>query len=199
MKKLVIAVLFTGLMSGFLLTSCTSVNLTSWKDQSTNTQVNEVVIMALFDRMDVTKSIEENMCSYFTAKNLKCIKSLDFIPPNQQLTESELKEKLIGTGADAVLIFIPKQADKSVNYVPPTYSGYYRGWYGGMYTVSPGYYSESTTYRVQANLYTKEDKGLIWSGDISTTDPSTIDAAAMQMASAVYKDWVKNGIVVALK
>ena len=115
--------------------------------------------------------------------------------PGQQYSNDELKQKVAGMQADAVLIFIPKAADKSVNYTPPTYTGYYRGWYGGMYSVSPGYYSESTTYRAQANLYTTSDEKLIWTGDLSTTDPSSVETAALQIAQSIYDDWLKNGLV----
>jgi hypothetical protein len=64
-----------------------------------------------------------------------------------------------------------------------------------MYSVSPGYYSESTTYRVQANLYTTSDEKLIWTGDLSTTDPSSVETAALQIAQSIYDDWLKNGLV----
>ena len=195
MKKLNLLLVIVVLGTLSLIYSCTTVNLTSWKDPGSNTQINNVVVLGLFEKLEVAKAVEENVVSYFTSHGLKCTKSLDFMAPGQQYSNDELKQKVAGFGADAVLIFVPKAADKSVNYTPPTYTGYYRGWYGGMYSVSPGYYSESTTYRVQANLYTTADEKLIWTGDLSTTDPSSIETAAMQIAQSVYDDWVKNNIV----
>lgn len=151
------------------------------------------------DKLEYSQAIEDAIKSYFTEKGLKCTRSLDFMAPNQQYSNEELKEKVVSLGADAVLIFVPKGQDKSVNYTPPTYSGYYRGWYGGMYSVSPGYYSESTTYNIQANLYTVADEKLLWTGDLSTTDPSSIQAAAYEVSRTIYNDWLKRGIIQAEK
>lgn len=194
MKKIQSAiVVLIGLV--FVISSCTTVRLTSWKDESSATQVSNVVVFALSDKLEYSQAIEDAIKSYFVNKGLKCTRSLEFMAPNQQYSNEELKEKVAGYGADAVLIFVPKGKDKSVNYTPPTYSGYYRGWYGGMYTVSPGYYSESTTYHVQANLYTVADEKLLWTGDLSTTDPASIQAAAYEVSRSIYSDWLKRGIV----
>ena len=195
MKKLnVVSFVFT-LIALFLISSCTTVNLTSWKDPGSNAQVNHVFVLGLFDKLEVLKPVEENVSAYFSAHGLQCSKSLDYIAPNQSISEQELKDKVVSVGADAVLVFSPKGADKSVNYTPPTYGGYYRGYWGGYYAASPGYYSESTTYHVQANLYSAADDKLLWTGDISTTDPSSIEVAASQIAQSIYNDWVKQGLV----
>jgi hypothetical protein len=181
------------------VSSCTTVRLTSWKEPGTSATVSNVMIIALFERLEFTKPFEENMTSYFKSKGLKASKSLDFMAPNQSLTDEELKAKVLASGADAVLVFTPKGADKSVNYTPPTYNGFYRGYYGGIYSVSPGYYSESTTYNVQANLYSVSEEKLIWTGDISTTDPGSIEAATYDISKEIYADWVRNQIVVSNK
>ncbi len=189
--------LFTALFISvaMVISSCTTVNLTSWKDPASTATVNHVVILTLFERLDYTRTFEDQLASYFTSKGLTCTKSLDFMPPNQNFSDEELKQKISGFNADAVLVFSPRGADKSVNYTPPTYNGYYRGYWGGMYSVSPGYYTESTTYRIQSNLYTIADEKLIWTGDISTTDPGSIEAAAYEVARKIYDDWAGNRIV----
>ncbi len=192
MKNIVLALSLGSLL---LLSSCTTINLTSWKDTSSDIKVDHVVVLALFEKLEYTKAMEENVAEYFNAKSLKCTKALDFMAPNQEYSNEELKHKVEAYGADAILIFVPKGADKSVNYTPPTYSGYYRGYRGGVYSVSPGYYSESTTYHVQANLYAIEDEKLIWTGDISTTDPASIDKATFYIAQKVYDDWQKNSLI----
>jgi hypothetical protein len=178
-----------------LISACTTVNLTSWKDPNAKTQVKNLVVMALFEKLGAASAFENTFADYFNGKGIYVKKSLDFMAPNQPYSNEELKQKLEAQGADAVLIFSPRSADKSLNYTPPTYSGYYRGYYGGAYSVSPGYYSESTTYRVQANLYTLADEKLIWSGDLSTTDPSSVEAAASQVAYKIYEDWTKNDML----
>jgi hypothetical protein len=199
MKKLTVAAGSLAIGVVLLVSACTTVNLTSWKDPASTAQINEVVVLGLFDKLEVAKTMEENVTAYFTSHGLKAVKSLDFMAPGQQLSNEELKQKIESLNADAVLVFVPRSADKSVNYTPPTYSGYYRGWYGGAYSVSPGYYSESTTYHIQANLYTVKDEKLVWTGDLSTTDPSSIDAAASYIGQRIYDDWVRNNLVATSK
>jgi hypothetical protein len=98
-------------------------------------------------------------------------------------------------GADALIVFTPRGVDKSLNYTPSTYSGFYGGYRGGYYNVSPGYYSESSTYHLQANLYSATDEKLIWSGELNTTDPSSVEAAVYEVSKEIYRDWVKYQIV----
>ncbi len=183
-------------IAALMITSCTTVNLTSWKDPASTAKVQHVVILTLFERLEYAQPFENQMASYLTDQGLQVTKSLDFMPPNQNMSDDELKAKISGFGADAVLVFSPKGADKSVNYTPPTYHGYYRGYWGGVYAASPGYYSESTTYRIQSNLYSATEEKLIWTGDLTTTDPGSIDAAAYEMSRKIYADWVKNQIVI---
>jgi hypothetical protein len=61
--------------------------------------------------------------------------------------------------------------------------------------VSPGYYSESSTYHIQANLYSVADEKLMWTGDLNTTDPGSVEAAVYEISKEIYQDWVKNQII----
>jgi hypothetical protein len=195
MKKMKLSVLLSGIILFMVLFSCTTVNLTSWKDPSISTQVNKVFVLALFERLEFTTSFENNATSYLTSKGMQSLKSLDYFAPNQQFTVDELKAKLNSLGVDALLVFAPKGVDKSVNYTPPTYSGFYGGYRGGYYNVSPGYYSESSTYHIQANLYSVADEKLMWTGDLNTTDPGSVEAAVYEISKEIYQDWVKNQII----
>jgi hypothetical protein len=180
----------------FLVSSCTTVNLTSWKDPAVTAPVKSVFVLTLFEKLDVSKPFEEYTASTFATGGLTTFKSLDYMAPNQGLSADELESKVKSLGADVVLVYAPKGKDNTVNYTPPTYSGFYGGYRGGIYSVSPGYYSESTTYHIQANLYSVQDGKLIWTGDLSSTDPTSAESAAYEVAKSIYNDWVKNNLVV---
>jgi len=102
MKKLNLLLVTFVLGALALIYSCTTVNLTSWKDPGSNAQINNVVVLGLFEKLEVAKAVEESVVSYFTAHGLKCTKSLDFMAPGQQYSNDELKLKVAGLGADAV-------------------------------------------------------------------------------------------------
>lgn len=196
MKKLSVSLFVFAAGMLFLVSSCTTVNLTSWKDPGATAPVKSVFVLTLFERLDVTKSFEEYTASTFATGGLTTFKSLDYIAPNQALSAEELEAKVKSLGAETVLVYAPKGKDNTVNYTPPTYSGFYGGYRGGIYSVSPGYYSESTTYHIQANLYNVADGKLIWTGDLSSTDPTSADAAAYEVAKSIYNDWVKSKLIV---
>jgi hypothetical protein len=195
MKKMKLLVLLTGVMLFMVLFSCTTVNLTSWKDPGVSAQVSKVFVLALSERLEFSTKFEQNTASYLNSQGLQCFQSLDYFAPNQPFTVEQLKAKLDELGADALIVFAPKGVDKSVDYTPPTYSGFYGGYRGGYYNVSPGYYSESSTYHLQANLYSVSDEKLIWTGDLNTTDPGSVEAAVYEVSKVIYKDWVKCQIV----
>lgn len=195
MKKISFSTLLLVIGMAWVLSSCTTVNLTSWKDPGTTTQINSVFVLTLFEKLEAAKPFEDYSAQTFTTGGLKVFKSMDYIAPNQGITSDQLVAKVKELGAQSVLVYAPKGQDNTVNYNPPTYAGFYGGWRGGVYAVNPGYYSESTTYHVQANLYLVDGDKLIWTGDMSSTDPTSAESAALEASKAVYNDWVKNGLV----
>lgn len=195
MRKISLAALLSGIMLFLIMSSCTTVNLTSWKDPASTEQIRQVYILALFEKLEFIMPFENNTAAYFADKGLTSVKSIDHFPPTQPFSAEDLKAKVSALGVDALLVFAPKGVDKSVNYTPPTYSGFYGYYRGGYYNVSPGYYSESKTYHIQANLYSVADEKLIWTGDLTTTDPGSLESAIYEIDREIYIDWVKNGLV----
>lgn len=185
----------------FILSCATPVSLTSWKNPQSNARISKLVVMALFGRLDYTKPTEQAVIDYFNSKGLKSIQSLDFLNPTKKYSEQELQKKVDSVGADGVLVFTYKGTDKSQNYIPTGYYGYYGGpwgygWWGGSPYYSGGYWMTTRVVNLKVSLYTtKQSEGAVWTADITITDPGYIDEAAKRVAEKIYLDLVRNQLI----
>lgn len=215
------AKLYFGLLAvvaAFMLNSCVSpVTLTSWKNPDNKSQISNVVIMPLFDKLEYMKPFEQSVVAYFDKQGLKSIASLDFLNPNIKYPIDVIKKKCDSLGADGVLVFVYKGTDKSESYIPPTtyydggFGGYWGGgyWGGGFYgggfyggggyyggaVSTGGYWTTTSVVNLQASLYTKGTKDALWTGQITVTDPQYVDESAVNIAQDIFSDWQSYGIL----
>jgi hypothetical protein len=190
MKKITILFAALILAATVLIVSCsTPVGLTSWKNPQVSSQMSKIMVMALFDKLTYSQPFEAQLVSYFNSQNLTSIKSQDVLAPFQQHTSAEIQGKLDSLGADGLLLVSIQSKDVSINQTGGFYGGY-RGWYGG-----GGQVYTTNTYNLRAQLYDVKKDVMIWSGDLTVTDPTDINASALQVAKAVFADWVKNNLL----
>ena len=190
MKKIIITFAAIMCFVTLLFISCsTPVGLTSWKNPQGNAQISKLIVMALFDKLTYTDPFERQLVSYFSSQNLKSIPSLDFMAPFQKYEAVDLQKKFDSLGADALVIFSVKGKDVSINTSGGYYGGY-RGYWGG-----GGQVWTTTTLSLRANLYTVKNDALIWTGDLTVTDPNDINSVSQQIAKTVFADWLKNNLL----
>lgn len=205
--------LFTGILTivtVFLLTGCSPVTLTSWKNPKLNDQISKVVVWGMFNKLEYEKPFEDAMVSYFNTRGLKAMPALDYLDPNVKYEYADLERIIDSLGADGIIIFTYKGTDKEKDYVPPTtaiypdyywnYYGYYNWYYpyyGPGYNVitTGGYWTTTTIVNLNANLYGNLKDELLWTASISITDPEYLDSASEDIARSVYQDWIKNNLL----
>jgi len=210
MKKITLGSAAIIILSAFLLTSCSPVTLTSWTNPKENQKIGNVLVWAMFDKLEYQKPFEQYACNYFTNKGFKAIESLTFIPPGHKYELKELESKFDSLGIDGILIVTYKGTDKSQSYVPQStvaYPDFYYNYYnyyswgypmfGPGYNVvtTGGYWVTTSTVNIQANLYHNSNNDLLWTADITVTDPNYLDEASYNIASSIYSDWQKNNLL----
>ncbi len=194
----------------FFLTSCSPVTLTSWMNpKATEKSIHNVVVLAMFDKVEYRQPFEQAFYQYFNDKGLKCIPSYMFLSPDTKYDYKVLETKFDSLGADAILIVTYRNTQKDKSYVPSSSSVYpdyyynyyhYYSWgypmYGPGYNVlrTGGYWTTTTIVNLTANLYGNSKDDLLWTGDISITDPQYIDEASFQIANSVLTDWKSKGL-----
>jgi hypothetical protein len=194
----------------FIFSACTPVSLTSWVNPQTNQKVSHVIVWGMFEKIQYEKPFEQSVASYFNGRGVKSIEALSLMTPAKKYEAAELEEIVKKTPADGVLIVTYTGSDKQDNYVPATttvypayygsyysyYSYGYPTYYGGGYGVTTGgYWTTTTTLNLRANLYSVATKDLLWTAEIQVTDPQYVDEASYQVASQVFADWQKHGLV----
>ncbi len=184
------------------MAACTPpLSMTSWKNPNDNNKVSKVVVLVVFDKLNIIKPYEEAASAYFNSKGIKAISAITFLVPFQQYTKEQMAAKLDSLGADGILIFTYKGTDVSVNYSPPSYYGFYAGgwaragWGGWGVAGSPGYWSTDQNVNVRANLYGVKSQDLLWTGDLQYFNPSDAYAAGTQAATSILADWQKYQVV----
>lgn len=210
MKKFTLGTASFVVLMAFLLTSCNTVTLTSWTNPKENQKIENVVVWAMFDKLEYQKPFEQYACNYFNNKGLKSIQSLSFIAPGHKFELSELESKFDSLGVDGILIVTYKGTDKSESYVPPStmvYPDYYYNYYNyyswgyPMYSpgynvvTSGGYWVTTSVVNLQANLYHNHNNDLLWTASITIDDPNYVDEVSYNIASDIYSDWQKNGLL----
>ena len=195
----------------FLFTSCgSSVNMTSWTNPKEKEKIGNVVVWAMFDKLEYQKPFEQYSTAWLNNKGFKALESLNFLAPGKKYELTDLEKKFDSLGVDGILVVTYKGTDTQQTYVPPTtvaYPDYYYNYYnyynwgypvygyGANVVTTGGYWATSSVVNLHANLYANSNNDLIWTADIAVTDPQYIDEATGRIISQMYADWSQNGLL----
>ncbi|MCK9421902.1 MAG: hypothetical protein M0Q38_04840 [Bacteroidales bacterium] len=210
MKKMMFAPGLLAILIAFLFTSCNPITMTTWTNPKENQKIGNVVVWAMFDKLEYQKPFEQYASNYFNSKGFKSMESLSFIAPGHKFELQQLEKKFDSLGIDGILVVTYKGTDKSQSYVPPTttvYPDYYYNYYnyynwgypmygmGANVVTTGGYWVSSSTVNIHANLYANSNNDLIWTAEIAIDNPQYIDEISYQIAAQMYADWQKSGLL----
>jgi hypothetical protein len=158
---------------------------------------HKIVVFALMRNKEQSKAMEMGAVEQLKKAGVDAIPGFTVINEEKGITLSEMEKGVQSTGADAVMVYKEIAVDRNLQYVPPTayavpdgpyddwwddpfwgyYApypyGYWGYWYPGYQVVaSPGYWSQSDTYRVETVLYRTSDDRLVWSAVSETYNPN---------------------------
>ena len=199
------------ILIAFLFTSCgSSVSLTSWTNPKEKEQIGNVVVWGMFDKLEYQKPFEQYATNYFNSKGFKAIESLSLLTPGKKYELATLEKKFDSLGVDGILVVTYTGTDKSQTYIPQTtmvYPDYYYNYYnyyswgypmygyGSNVVTTGGYWATTSTVNLHANLYANSNNDLIWTAEIAINDPQYIDEVVVKIASQMYADWQRNGLL----
>jgi hypothetical protein len=164
----------------------------------------------MFDKLEYQRPFEQYATAYLNNKGFKAMESLKFLAPGKKYDLTTLEKKFDSLGVDGILVVTYKGTDKSETYVPPSttvYPDYYYNYYnyydwgypmygpGANVVTTGGYWATTSVINLHANLYSNTDNGLLWTAEISITDPEYIDQISENIASHIYSDWQKSGLL----
>ncbi len=194
-----------------VLWGCSSSKIThSWKsDTAINAHYNKILVVGLNgdDDMAMRAKMEEHLVGDLKALGYQAIPSLEKFGPKALSfrDEDSVVNELKNSGIDAVITIVLLDKEKERYYVPGVVNytpyaiyqrrfwGYYRTMYGRIY--SPGYYTSSTRYFWESNLYDLNSKELLYSVQTESFDPASLEGMAHEYGRLIVKDIVKKKVL----
>ncbi|HMH33080.1 MAG TPA: hypothetical protein VK543_08610 [Puia sp.] len=194
-----------------VLGSCTSTKIvSSWKAPDISPQKFEkVLVVGLMGPKDleIKENIENAMAEQLRLYGINAITSTKQYGPKtfRNMQEAELVKMLSGDSFDGVMVVSLIDKSKEKYYTPGTifytpYYGigrhfwpYYMMMYDRIYT--PGYYTTSTNYTLEANLYDTKNDRLDYSAQAKSYDPGSPKSLASAFSKSVVDDMVKQEVI----
>ncbi|MCD8041899.1 MAG: hypothetical protein LUH10_02430 [Tannerellaceae bacterium] len=186
-----------------VITGCNSTKLTSsWSipNPPANLMQKVLVVGIMADREERVKT-EQAMVSELRKYGINAGSAFDMLGPRgfRGATEDEIVRQLEGSEYTAVMIVSLINKDKELRYVPGTYYNYpyyyssprYYRRYWALYdnVYRPGYYTTTTNYVLEAEIYTvNDDDELVYSAQTRTTDPANASSLAESFATTIVSE-----------
>jgi hypothetical protein len=202
MKK---STLFVCLIATIMTVACSSTKITSsWREPDktlTISQLNKVLVVALFNNETNRHKAEDQMAGYLNGKGV--VSYNYFSDKFNRTNEDAIRESIAAAGFDGVVTMRLIDVEKEKIYLPsnqplyPAYSrnfpAYYYRNYG--YSQQPEYYRTTRIYTVETNVYSIKENKIIWTALTKTTDPEGVNKLTGEIAKVVYKHMVKEGFL----
>jgi hypothetical protein len=203
-----IPVLFFAL---FALAACnkdkteTSMPLTYRNPGYEGTVFKKLLVIGVSESEEGRRLFEDTFAKTLTSDGATATPSYGLLPQSEQLSEEQIGAAIQGDGYDAVLITRVLSVDEAQEYVEGKshtvaprnmgysggygYYGYYGFYSGGFATVhQPGYFKTHKSFRLETNLYSVANDGLVWSGQSDTVNPESLENVIDSMTAAVAKE-----------
>ena len=192
-----------------ILMSCNSTKVTSsWQaNDATQNNFHKIIVYGIFNQKDRTmrETVENELVAQLNSLGYNAVSALAEFGPKAfaKVKEDDIANELKTSGFDAVITTTLLNKDKQRDYTPGNVSytpigvrrfgRYYSTIYDRVY--QPGYYTTSTNYFLESNLYDLNTSEIKYSVQSKTFDPSSSAQLADDYSKKVIKDMKKKGIL----
>lgn len=192
-----------------ILMSCNSTKVTSsWQaNDATQNNFHKIIVYGIFNQKDRTmrETVENELVAQLNSLGYNAVSALAEFGPKAfaKVKEDDIANELKTSGFDAVITTTLLNKDKQRDYTPGNVSytpigvrrfgRYYSTIYDRVY--QPGYYTTSTNYFLESNLYNLNTSEIKYSVQSKTFDPSSSAQLADDYGKKVIKDMKKKGIL----
>ena len=183
------------------LISCSSTSITySWRETSTEPwHYRKVMVVGIINNGDLNlrEKMEGHLADDLNAKGYNATSSLKIYGPKsfQQVNEKTMLQQLQKEGYDALLTIVLLNKEKEKYYRPSrmyytpysVYYGNFWGYYSTIYerTYEPGYYTESTNYFWESNMFDVKSKKLVYAVQTKSFDPASVEKLAHEYGKSI--------------
>jgi len=194
-----------------LIAACNSTKiLTSWKAEDfTPQKLNKILVIGMMGAKDETirQTVESAMVQQLQANGANAVAATQQYGPRtfRDMKEEDAVKMVAKDNFDGVMVVELIDKSKERNYTPGyvSYTPYAIGrghwWphYAMLYDriYAPGYYTTTTNFTLEVNLYDAKNEKLEYSAQARSFDPGSAQNLAMDFSKTVVADMVKQGIL----
>lgn len=155
---------------------------------------------------DMARQMENHLAGDLKRRGYTAVTCSDQFEPGafDGIKEEDAIKKLKSKNIDAVLTIVLLDKKKELIYIhantnssPGIYSNRFWGYYSRMQSriYEPGYYTESTTWFWESNLFDIESKELLYSVQTKSFNPSSTTKLAHEYGQKIVTDMVKQQLI----
>ena len=201
-----------GTVAIFTIISCNSTQvISSYKDEKvTAKDYKKILVLGIFQQKEraLRQEAETQLVNKLNDAGYNAVAAIDDFGPKafDKVSEDQLAAKLKTSGYDAVITTALLDKKDEENFQPGTsrlqpvgifynrFGRYYSTVYDRVY--SPGYYTTSTDYFLESNLYDIASGNLLYSVQTKSFDPSSAISLASDNSKKIVKDLKEKGVLV---
>ncbi len=194
--------------SGIIVSACASSAFeTSWQAPDATPVVvsgSKVAAIVMMENQVSRRAAEEALARELTARGAVGVPLYTIYADATPNNEAAVKAALERAGVDGAVVMRPVDKRQEVESTPvmytgPAYSGFYGGYYGygwgAPYGVSGGEIRTNTIITVETLVYSLKQNKLIWGGQSSETNPSSVDRLVQETAEKAGKELQRRGLI----
>lgn len=211
-----IAKKISGLLSVIILISFTfscktTQIISSWSAESApQNLMNKVLVLGVMQNREINDNIENAMTQELNLNGINAIPATSVFGPKRfkGLNEDEIMNKLKKSDFTSAIIVYLIDKEKEENFTPGTtytsprvvgYNRFYKRYIVRYDRIqNPGYYTTSTNYVMEADLYSldsSKDDGLIYSAQTRSYDPSDSRSLGLSFAKSIVQELKLRGLI----
>ena len=165
----------------------------------------KVMVISIMENYLIRQAFEDETKRLLEKNGLQAVQSYMVLPPKNEMSEGELRQRIKESVLDGVIVVRPKDARKETEEVvtggiwvpPPGYYSFYPYWnmaYGQFYATSWST-QENIIVRVEVNFYNVKDEKLVWSGETDTVYSKDFEKLGKDYAKTLVNRLKKDKVI----
>lgn len=165
----------------------------------------KVAAVAMIDQVASRRAAEDAIARELTARGAVGVPMYTVYPNESPSDEPAAREALEREGFTGLVVFRPVSTEHEIVSTPMYWGPGYSMYWGGYYRYGwgmPWYGAEvhtNTVVSVETLVYSLRQNMLVWGGQSTTTNPSSVDRLVRDTAQKVTKELERQGLLAAPK